>query len=324
MKCDKVGDEIKAYVDGELGRLARWRVGRHIAACSKCRAELELVRRLTREVRSAEAVSAPPALRGKVLQQIQFQPAGLQRKRAIGLVPAAAATLLVLLVGAVVLVHPGLGRRHKGTGAPSAEVAKSDQVHLAAPEPAKGPYAAPSAAKPASSAEKERPASPASGSPPGWRRMPSSGMPAASVPPLPPVTGAAPSRAPLVRVHGRNAAAAKSPMPSSRPSAGRAAELTIDVVNCRQAYDRAASICRSAGGSVLQAPISKTVQKRAQLVLRVPADSAESVLQRLAALSTAGPASPSRPHEARLSEPATGVSYRQPGMATIKLTIIER
>lgn len=57
--CERIGPRLDAYHDGELGRLRRWSVRRHVAACPGCRAELAALRGVGAWVR--EAVDAAPA-----------------------------------------------------------------------------------------------------------------------------------------------------------------------------------------------------------------------------------------------------------------------
>jgi len=57
--CQKYEDRLEAFQDGELSGLGRWRVGRHVAACLHCRAEVEGLRQVGRLVREGESESAP-------------------------------------------------------------------------------------------------------------------------------------------------------------------------------------------------------------------------------------------------------------------------
>jgi anti-sigma factor RsiW len=56
--CGRIGPLLDAYHDGELGRLRRWSVRRHVAACPACREELAALRGVGAWVR--DAVDAAP------------------------------------------------------------------------------------------------------------------------------------------------------------------------------------------------------------------------------------------------------------------------
>jgi anti-sigma factor RsiW len=56
--CERVGSWLDGYHDGELGALRRWWVGRHLAGCTDCRAEVSSLARLGDWMRDA-ASSAP-------------------------------------------------------------------------------------------------------------------------------------------------------------------------------------------------------------------------------------------------------------------------
>ena len=61
--CERVGSWLDGYHDGELGTLRRWWVGRHLAGCTECRAEIASLAQLgdwMREV--ASSASAVPDL----------------------------------------------------------------------------------------------------------------------------------------------------------------------------------------------------------------------------------------------------------------------
>lgn len=65
--CERVFEDLKAYLDGELGWGASWTVRRHLAACPGCRQELEEMTALQTRLRNADAVELPPALRARIL-----------------------------------------------------------------------------------------------------------------------------------------------------------------------------------------------------------------------------------------------------------------
>jgi anti-sigma factor RsiW len=58
--CQKYEDRLEALHDGELAGFARWRVARHVAACTQCRTELDELQEVARLVREGERESTPP------------------------------------------------------------------------------------------------------------------------------------------------------------------------------------------------------------------------------------------------------------------------
>lgn len=69
--CERIGPLLDAYHDGELGRLRRWRVGRHLDGCPACRAELASLGGVGAWVR--EAVPAPPDAAPDLWSEIRWQ-----------------------------------------------------------------------------------------------------------------------------------------------------------------------------------------------------------------------------------------------------------
>ncbi|MCE5197791.1 MAG: DUF4349 domain-containing protein [Armatimonadota bacterium] len=106
MNCQRVRDNIKAYIDGELGTVERWRVEWHVVQCSECRREMTAMMNLTQKVRTAQSVSAPEGLRDKIMDNIQLDPAPVHRLRwpYVTSPVAAAAVLIVTVVAAAVLM----------------------------------------------------------------------------------------------------------------------------------------------------------------------------------------------------------------------------
>ena len=56
--CEATRRDLKAYLDGELGRLGAWRVRRHLGRCRGCAARLEGLRRLHAALREADVAEA--------------------------------------------------------------------------------------------------------------------------------------------------------------------------------------------------------------------------------------------------------------------------
>jgi len=106
MNCAGVRDQIKAYIDGELGPVMRRRVANHIASCAECRKEMLEMTELMNEVRGTRVVSAPEGLREKVLGNLDFKPAARKAWQwSLLLKPAkvAAGLVGVMILAAVLL-----------------------------------------------------------------------------------------------------------------------------------------------------------------------------------------------------------------------------
>ncbi len=111
------GRRLAAYYDGELPPRERAAVEEHIAGCSRCRSELEQLRRLSRLIAETEApVRLPQQALARLHRALppvrQFEVVRLCRRVAI-----AAAALLALSVG---LMWYGTPEGHGAAGVPSA------------------------------------------------------------------------------------------------------------------------------------------------------------------------------------------------------------
>lgn len=59
--CERIGPRLDAYHDGELGRLRRLQIRRHVARCEACREELDALAGIGAWVRESLADAPPPA-----------------------------------------------------------------------------------------------------------------------------------------------------------------------------------------------------------------------------------------------------------------------
>lgn len=57
--CQRFEDRLEALHDGELGGLARWRVARHVARCTHCRAEMASLGAIASLVREEQSDAMP-------------------------------------------------------------------------------------------------------------------------------------------------------------------------------------------------------------------------------------------------------------------------
>jgi predicted anti-sigma-YlaC factor YlaD len=58
--CEFVGDRLSAYLDDDLGRVARRLVERHLSRCEMCRSALRTLSRVVEQLRSLERAEQPP------------------------------------------------------------------------------------------------------------------------------------------------------------------------------------------------------------------------------------------------------------------------
>lgn len=110
MKCLMVKNELKAYIDGELGPIARWRIARHLARCVECSMEVEAMTDLTNQVENAGAVPAPRGLKDRVLGRIHFEPAGAAARWPYKTKPIAVIGVLLFTVIAAAVIMPTFNR----------------------------------------------------------------------------------------------------------------------------------------------------------------------------------------------------------------------
>lgn len=115
MNCDRVGDLLSAYADGETGRLQGWRIRRHLRGCAACAAQHQQLLAMRAQVRAqAPRFSAPAQLRARVQTLLADAPAGVPaagarakpdrwRWLAAGALAGCTATLLLMLAGSKLL-----------------------------------------------------------------------------------------------------------------------------------------------------------------------------------------------------------------------------
>lgn len=114
MNCQRVRDQIKAYIDGELGLLERWRVARHLESCDACRQEEIAMTKLTQELSETEQTPAPEGLRDRVMSKLELEGSPGPIRRSWTASPAAQFAVLaviVVVIGAVVFPFFARARR---------------------------------------------------------------------------------------------------------------------------------------------------------------------------------------------------------------------
>jgi anti-sigma factor RsiW len=117
MSCSRNSEErLSAYVDGELGPFARWRMDAHLRGCADCAARVQALRGLSERLRrEVPRHAAPDALRERLRAQLGA-PAPAPRTRtgarpwtwlAGGALAGSAATIVAILAGTLLLRQAG-------------------------------------------------------------------------------------------------------------------------------------------------------------------------------------------------------------------------
>jgi len=114
MSCERIAPLLDAYHDGELGRLGRLRVRRHVGRCEACRDELASLDGIGAWVRSALAADEPAPdvwsdIRWRLPRRPAEAPAESARRRPFGSafgLPAIGAGVVAAGIGLSVLLGP--------------------------------------------------------------------------------------------------------------------------------------------------------------------------------------------------------------------------
>lgn len=75
MRCDRVIEELSAYLDGELNAAETAEVRAHLDGCAQCRADLDSLRQAAEGVKALPRATAPADLRDKVMTRLEAEPA---------------------------------------------------------------------------------------------------------------------------------------------------------------------------------------------------------------------------------------------------------
>jgi anti-sigma factor RsiW len=71
--CEKVRDDLKAYLDGQLLPAPRLAVRLHLTRCASCRQEIKAMEQIGKELRAGDVGALEPALREKILAGIPLE-----------------------------------------------------------------------------------------------------------------------------------------------------------------------------------------------------------------------------------------------------------
>ncbi len=92
------GDQISAYLDGELTRLEIEQLQAHLSSCGKCAAEIQEVQTVRAAVRSLPMLELPAGL----VAEADAEVVPLRRNKGFWVGAAAAAVALIIAIAALV------------------------------------------------------------------------------------------------------------------------------------------------------------------------------------------------------------------------------
>lgn len=253
MNCRSAKNEIKAYIDGELGPVMRFLVARHIARCEDCRKEMDQMSDLTAQVKNTNGFPAPEGLRSAVLGRIDLKPQG-QRKQGwwpYKTSPVALVLVLVTVGVMAAILMPVFTSTKEMSARTRMRQAQRNEKMLGSPVKSSAPGGV------------EMPGD-------ARRRSPSMAIELDN------------SADYSMAVEGRVAP------PAPRPDLLiiKIADIKLRVKDFQSAYDTAVSMARGAGGYVTDssAETSGEAPTSGRLTMRVPVDSFERVMARLGGL----------------------------------------
>lgn len=243
MKCQRAREEIKAYIDGELGRVMRWRVAHHIASCAQCRKEMEIMSELTGEVQNAGSVPAPDGLRDKVISELTFGPVNESGRRwPYKTNPFALAGVLITVVVLAAIIMPVFQRARESARKAAVERNIGNAgLELKLHEPAT--------------------------------------ISTSAAIPNRPIAESAPQQKMAAKAVRSN----DLQPTSTQLMIIKTADLTVEVKSYQKASDSAISIAKSAGGFITDssAASDQSSPSEGTMILRVPVDSFERTINRL-------------------------------------------
>jgi hypothetical protein len=76
-----IRDDLKAYADGELSRLRRWQIRRHLSGCRDCQKEITGLKRVSEEMKNLPQETPRPELRARILASLPDAPPSPARPR---------------------------------------------------------------------------------------------------------------------------------------------------------------------------------------------------------------------------------------------------
>src|SRR5262249_16757150 len=66
-RCEMLAEDLKAFVDGELPLVRRAAIGAHISHCPACREEVEVMERMSNELKAGDVAALPADLRDRLI-----------------------------------------------------------------------------------------------------------------------------------------------------------------------------------------------------------------------------------------------------------------
>lgn len=143
--CAAFDDDLKAYLDGELPLLARWKVRRHLQNCPQCREEIQLMERFSEEIKGEETAPLDAGLSAEILKNApHYPPPPLKdRRRTVKKLGLATAGFALMVAVGFNASQPFSGQESVSLSAESSDAgdAISDSAAAKAPLPSANPAA---------------------------------------------------------------------------------------------------------------------------------------------------------------------------------------
>ncbi|MBI4612983.1 MAG: zf-HC2 domain-containing protein [Planctomycetes bacterium] len=95
MSCKRVKKWLGPFMDGALGKDARWRIRQHLKECPGCRAELQTLKNLHEELGKIAAPPAPGPLWGRIASTLAVPRPALPAQGTLRFLGSAAAGFLI-------------------------------------------------------------------------------------------------------------------------------------------------------------------------------------------------------------------------------------
>lgn len=131
MECKHTGENLSAYLDGELEPREEKALESHLESCKSCRDQLERLRSTVRLVRSLPRAQAPAVLKSRLVAAVGARRPGFRLASVPALLTAAALVLVSVLAVFMLIPH-----RHVPS---KMTVARTEQARPAAEETSEAP-----------------------------------------------------------------------------------------------------------------------------------------------------------------------------------------
>jgi hypothetical protein len=249
MNCEKVKNELKAYLDNELNFITKWIVARHIKYCRDCKLEMNAMESISNEIKETQIPEAPKDLKDKVLSKIKFEANQLKPVKTKRTLIYSLSTIAAFIIIAVIIYPTFFKAREKSRLAMTRDFTlRQREVPAGAP-----------------------------------------GMPPATSPAIVKNKLAAKDEINIYSMSPRNSGSGKSgesSLPGIEPMIIKTADMSIQVKDFDEAFNRIIFICKSNRGYIVSTNTSITGERNTNgtISFRVPNSRFEMTVQKLSEL----------------------------------------